>query len=89
MDVAFEVIDADEWLIKAEGESFGVGDADEQCSGQAGSFGYGHGVEVAERDGTACGSGRAGHGFANDEDDVAEMLARGEFWDDTAVVGME
>ena len=30
VDVAFEVVDGDEGLVEAEGESFGVGDADEQ-----------------------------------------------------------
>lgn len=35
------------------------------------------------------GGGGAGHGFANDMNNVAEMFARGELRDDPAVVGME
>ncbi len=83
VDVAFEVVDGDEGFVEAVAEGLGVGDADEECSGEAGAFGDGDGVEVGE------GEVGAGEGFADDEDDVAEVLAGGEFGDDTAVVGVE
>ena len=35
------------------------------------------------------GGAGARHGFADDGDDIAEMLAGGEFGDDTTVVGVE
>ena len=71
VDVAFEVVDGDERLGEAVGEGFGVGDADEEGSGETGTFGHGDGVEVGE------GEVGAGEGFADDEDDVAEVLAGG------------
>lgn len=87
--MAFEVVDSDEGLIEAVGEGFGVGDADEERSCEAGTFGDGDGVEVGECDWmSGCGAG-AGEGFADDEDDIAEVLAGGEFGDYSAVVGVE
>ncbi len=83
VDVAFQVVDGDEGFVEAEGEGLGVGDADEQGPGEAGAGGDGDGVEVGE------GEVGAGEGFADDEDDVAEMLAGGEFGDNSAVVGVE
>ncbi len=41
---------ADEGFVEAVGEGFGVGDAYEEGSGEAGAFGYGYGVEVGEGD---------------------------------------
>ena len=89
VDVAFEVIDGDQGLIEAEGEGFGVGDADQQCASEAGAFGDGNGVEVGEGDWIAGRSASARHGFADDGNDVAEVLAGGEFRDDAAVVCVE
>jgi poly(A) polymerase len=79
VDVAFEVIDGDERLAEGEGQGFGVGDADEQSAGEAGAFSDGNGVQVGELD------AGAGDGFADDGDNVAQVLARGEFGDDAAV----
>ena len=70
VDVAFEVIDADERNVEAEGEGLGVGDADEQRAGEAGAFGDGDGLEIAQgeaglaglpggRRGRCCGGARA------------------------------
>jgi len=63
VDVAFEMVDGDERQTLCEGEGFGVGDADEQCSGQAGTGGDGDGVEIGEGD---VGLGQRG---ADDGDD--------------------
>ncbi len=82
--MAFEVVDGDEGLVEAEGEGFGVGDADEEGAGEAGAVGDGDGVEVA-----AVGDAGSAHGGADDGDDVAEVLAGGEFGDDAAVVGVD
>jgi poly(A) polymerase len=81
--VAFEMVDADEWLVEAEAEGFCVGDSDEERAGEAGAFGYGDGIEVGE------GYSSARHSFADYGDDVAEVFAGGEFGDDSAVVGVE
>ena len=83
VDVAFEVVDGDEGLVEAEGEGFGVGDADEEGAGEAGAVGDGDGVEVGE------GDTWPWQGGADDGDDGAEVLAGGEFGDDSAVVGVE
>ncbi len=82
VDVAFEVVDGDERLAEREGQGLGVGDADEQSAGEAGAFGDGDGVEVVH------GDAGFGDGFAHDGDDVAQVLARGEFGHHAAVDGV-
>ncbi len=83
VDVAFEMIDADEGFREGEGEGLGVGDADEEGAGETGAAGDGDGVEVLE------GEAGFGDGGAGDGDDVAEVFARGELGDDAAEVGVE
>ena len=82
VDVAFEVVDGDEWQSLGEGEGFGVGDANEERSGEAGTAGDGDGVEVGE------GDVGLGQGGAHDGDDGAEMLAAGQLGDDSAIAGV-
>src|ERR1700690_70359 len=82
MDVTFQVVDGDQGKIVGEGESFCVGDADEEGSGEAGTAGDGDGVEVGEG---GVGLHQCG---ADDGNDGAEMLAGGEFRDDAAVAGV-
>jgi poly(A) polymerase len=89
VDVAFEVVDGDQRLVEAEGEGFSVGDADQQCTGQARAFGDGDCVEIGEGDWMSGRRAGAGHRFANDRNDVAQVFARGELGDDTAVVRMQ
>ena len=83
VDVAFEVVDSDEGLVEGEGEGFGVEDADEERAGEAGAFGDGDSVEIGE------GDAGLGDGLADDGDDVAQVLARGELGDDSAVGGVK
>ena len=83
VDVAFEVVDGDEWEVGAEGQGLGEADADEQGSGEARAFGDGYGVELR------VGEAGALHGLADDRDDGAEVLAGGEFRDDSAVVAVD
>ncbi len=33
VDVAFEVIDGDEWLVQRKGQGLGVGDSNKECAG--------------------------------------------------------
>ena len=82
MDVAFKMVDGDEGNVLREGEGFGVGDADEQGAGEAGSGGDGDGVEIGECDLSLleCGSD-----YGNDG---AEMLAAGQFGDDSTIAGV-
>ena len=77
--MAFEVVDGDEREIVGEGESFGVGDADEQRSGEAGAAGDGDGVEIGE------GQVRFSERGADHGNDGAEMLAAGQLRNDAAV----
>jgi len=83
VDVAFEVVDADEREVGAEGEGLGEGDADQQRSGEAGTFGDGDGFEIAVLD--AC----LVHGFADDGEDGAEVFAGGQLGHDAAVVRVD
>jgi hypothetical protein len=81
--VAFEVVDREQGLIEAEGESLCIGDADEERAGEAWTFGDGDGVEICK------GYVSARHCLANDWDNVAKVFAGGKFGDDAAVVGVE
>ena len=72
VDVAFKMIDGDEWFAESEGERFGEGDADKKCSGKTGAAGDGDSIEVGERD-----SGFRDGGADNGEDG-AKMLSTGE-----------
>ncbi len=83
MDVAFEVVDGDERLAKAEGEGLGEGDADQQRSGEAGAGGDGDSVEVL------IGAIGTLQGLADDRHNGAEVLAAGELGDHSAVVGVD
>lgn len=80
--MAFEVVDGDEGDVLGEGQGFGVGDADEEGTGEAGTGGDSDGVEVVE------GDVGLGEGGADDGDDSAEVFAAGEFRDDSAIAGV-
>ena len=82
VDMTFEVVDGDEGQVLSEGESFGVGDADEKCSGEAGAAGYGDGIEIGE------GNVGLGQCCADYGNDGAKMLAAGQLGDDSAVAGV-
>ena len=77
--MAFEMIDGDEGKVVGEGESLGVGDADEKRAGEAGTGGDGDGVEIGEGE---VGFSERG---ADDGNDGAEMLAAGQLRNDAAV----
>ena len=49
LDVAFEMIYADQRFVVGQREGFAVGDADEQRADQAGAAGDGDGVDILER----------------------------------------
>ena len=70
-------------LFERQGESFAVGDADEERADEAGALSDGDGVEIGERD------FRLLERFADDRDDLAEMFAGGELGDDAAVFAMD
>ena len=83
VNVPFQMVDGDERLPQGECQRFGVSDAYQQCPRQARTLGYGDGFEIGEADAgfVQCG--------ADHWNDVAQMLARGEFWDHTAVGSMD
>ena len=62
-----------------EGERLGVGDADEQRSGEARAAGDGDGVEIGERDAGLRKS------RADDGNDGAQMLAAGQLGNHAAI----
>ncbi len=82
VDVALEVVDGNEGLAEGKGQGFGVGDAHEQGAGEAGAFGDCNGVQVGEL------NAGTGDGFADDGDDIAQVLAGGEFGDHASVDGV-
>ena len=78
-EVAFEVIDGEEWFVAGEGEGFGGRGADEEGAGEAGSGGGGEGVDVGELE---AGVGEDGFG---DGPESGHVVAGGQFRDDAAV----
>lgn len=83
VNVAFDVIDADEGELAGEADGFAVGHANEEGANEAGALGDGDGVEVL------IGAAGLFHGLADDGGDGAEMLAGGEFGDDSAVFAVD
>jgi len=69
VDMAFEMVDGDQWEIGTERERLGEADADQQSAGEAWAFGNGDGGEIGVDD--TCPL----HGFADNGDDGAEVLA--------------
>ncbi len=78
MDVTFEMIHGDERLAQREGQRFGIGDADQQRAGESGAAGDGDCVNILEAN-VSLSKRSAHHG-----DDIPQVLARGEFGDDSA-----
>ena len=83
VDVAFEMVDAEERLAERPRHGFGVAHADEQRADQVRPLGDGDGVEV--------GVGDVGlfAGFAHHGDDFFQVGARGELRDNAAILGVE
>jgi hypothetical protein len=81
-DMAFDVVDADEGLVRAEGDAFGVVDADQQGSDQAGALRDRDAVNVVKSH--AC----RGQRFADYAADLFQMLARGQFGHYAAIFRM-
>lgn len=79
VEVSFVVVNSEKRAVEGEGEGLSAFEADHECIGQAGALGGGDGVEVARTD-----AGRP-EGGMNHRGAVTQMLAGGEFGDDTAV----
>jgi len=76
------MIDSDEGDVLRVSEGLGIGDADQQRSGEAGAGGDSNGIEIGESN---LGLFERG---TNDGNDGAEMLAAGELGDDSAISGV-
>jgi S-adenosylmethionine:tRNA ribosyltransferase-isomerase len=79
VDMAFDMVDADERQVAGKAERLRVGDADQQRAYQAGTFGDRDGGKIVER----CAGffeSQANHG-----DDGAQVLARGKLGNHAAV----
>ncbi|SPE26109.1 hypothetical protein SBA5_520005 [Candidatus Sulfotelmatomonas gaucii] len=79
MDMTFEVIHRDERQMVCEREGLGVGDADQQRSGEARTGGDSDGVEVGESE-VSLGKRSADH-----RNDGAQMLAACQFGHHSAI----
>ena len=82
VDVAFQMIDGDEGKPVGEGESLGVGDADQERADETGTFGDGDGIKIFEI------SARAFERGADGGHNGAEVFAGGEFRHDAAIGAM-
>src|SRR5580658_6992666 len=76
------MVNGDQRKIGGKGERFCISDPNEQGSGQSWAAGNSDGVEVGE------GDAGLGKRSADDRNDGAQMLARGQLGDDSAVAGM-
>ncbi len=83
VNVTLKVVDGDERLAQGEGQRLGVRDAHQQCARQARALGNCDSFKVSEAD-AGFVQRRADHGY-----DVAQMFARGEFRNHTAIGRMD
>src|ERR1019366_2595870 len=79
---ALNVVDPDEGHTGGEAQAFGVGEPDQQRPDQPGSHGDGDGRKVLQA------GGGAKQGFANHRHDGAQVLARGQLRDHSAVLAV-
>ena len=82
VDVALDVVDADERHAGGEAQTLGIGQAHQQGADQPGPHGHGDGGEVVQP--------RAGalQGLPHHRHDGAQVLARGEFGHHAAVLAV-
>ena len=78
-EMAFEVIDGEEWSIAGESHGFGGGAADEERAGEAWAAGGGEAIDGGEVE--VC----FGQGGGDDWLEPRHVIAGGEFGDDAAV----
>lgn len=83
VEVSLNVIDADEWFLPGDRETFGGIHADEESSDEARSFSDGDEVDL--------GGGDVGflHRFVDDRNDRIDVAAAGKFWENAAVALMD
>ena len=71
--MAFDVIDADQWLIQSERHCFRIGNSHQQRPNETRSNCYGDSVDLVLS--KVCSRER----FFDDRNNLVEMFARGEF----------
>ena len=79
VDVAFDVVYGDERDVLCVSQGLGIGDADEQSAGESGAACDCDRIQIREGD---FGFVECGTDY---RDDGAQMLAAGEFGDDSAI----
>ena len=79
VDVALEVIDGNERFAQGLRESFGISDSHQERTNETRALCHAHGVDVGE---TEAGLGQC---FADDWDDLAQVFARGELRNYSAI----
>ena len=82
-EVAFDVVDGEEGFCGTDGQTLCQSGSDKEGGGKAGAGGGGDGVEI--------GKGEAGffHGQIDDVGGAGEVVARGDFWNDAAELGVD
>src|ERR1700693_1503956 len=73
VNVAFDVIDTDQWFGESEGEGFAVNQADQERPDQARALGEGDGIHVSKADASLLAS------LLHHRDDSLQVFARCEF----------
>ena len=81
VEMPFQVVHGVEGAAQGVGQGLAQGEADQEGADQAGTAGGGDEVQVGDGDAGGCQGGVA------DRQPVGEVLARGDFGDDAAVVG--
>ena len=81
--MAFEMVDGDEGLLLDKCEGFGRGVPDQKGAGEAGPGGGGEEIDLFECD------VRLSQCLGEDRPHLEEMVAGGDFGDDTSVGAME
>jgi hypothetical protein len=83
VNMTLEVVDGDQRLAQGKGQRFGVSDAHQERARQAWTLSHGDGVKVREAD---AGFVQCGPDHRNN---VAQVFARGEFRNHTAIGRMD
>jgi hypothetical protein len=83
VDVTLKMVYGDERLAESEGQRLGVGNANQQSARQTRPLGDRDRVQIGEADAGLI-QRRADH-----RNDIAQMFARGKFWNHTAIRRMD
>jgi hypothetical protein len=82
VNVTFQMIDGDEGLVKLGGQNLAVGYSYQKRTYEPGPLSHADGIDVSKIEGCL------EKGLTNDWNDLPQVLPRGQFGDDTAILAV-